>query len=276
MKLMKHYRIGMLLLAGCAALALSADALAQVSDQMGAYVPAPRNHHMRQPGDDQEQEQQPPDDQQQPPDIQRQQPAPAPAPTQSIAPSAAAPPSLLDKPARPAKIDLAQGQLSVHADNSSLIDIMHRLTAYSGMSIDGLNKDQRVFGSYGPGDPQDVISELLDGSGYNVVMLGRTEAGTPKQVTLTPRVGGVSNGPGAMRPQPMSQDDADADDEAPQPQPMIANPVVENPQQTAPPPGGGTRTPQQMLQELQQMRQQQMQQMQQQQGQPNPPPPQPQ
>lgn len=270
MKLMKQYRIGMLLLAGCATLALSADALAQVSDQMGAYVPAPRNHHTRQPDDDQDQEQQP-DDQQQPPYIQRQQPAPTPPQAQSIAPTAPVPPSLLDKPARPAKIDLAQGQLSVHADNSSLIDIMQRLTADSGMSIDGLSKDQRVFGSYGPGDPQDVISELLDGSGYNVVMLGRTEAGTPKQVTLTPRVGGVSNGPGAMRPQPMSQDDADADDEAPQPPPMIANPVVENPPQTSPPPSGGTRTPQQMLQELQQMRQQQMQQ---QQGQPSPPPPQ--
>ncbi|MBV8630072.1 MAG: hypothetical protein JOZ83_04055, partial [Silvibacterium sp.] len=178
-----------------------------------------------------------------------------------------------DQPPQPAKIDLSHGQLSIQADNSSLIDIMHRLDADAGMTVDGLNKDQRVFGAYGPGDPQEIISQLLDGTGYNVAMLGRTESGTPKQITLTPRVGGMPNGPGGMRPQPLSQmNQDDEDEEPPQPQPVIANPV--EPQQAPPQqPNGGVRTPQQMLQELQQMRQQQMQQMQQQQGQPPQPPP---
>lgn len=257
-----HSGIGMLMLRGVASLAISAAASAQVVQPMGSFGQQ-RNPRM------------------QPPNGQQQQSAPAPAPSPDAAPAQpqavpmANPPSLLDKPAQPAKIDLALGQLSIHADNSSLIEIMHRLTADAGMAVDGLNKDQRVFGTYGPGDPQDIISELLDGMGYNVVMLGRTQSGTPKQVTLTPRGGGMPNDQGGFRPQPMSQmnQEADDEDEPPQPQPMIANPVAE-PQQMAPQqPGGGVRTPQQMLQELQQMRQQQMQQMQQQQGQPQPPPP---
>ena len=257
MKPISHFGIGTLMLGACSLLALSTSASAQVEEQMGTFVPE-RNHRMQQPH---AQQQQPPSG-----------PAAAPVQTQSV--SSATAPSLLDKPAQPAKIDLAQGQLAIHADNSSLVDIMHRLTADAGMTVDGLNKDQRVFGTYGPGDPQDIISELLDGTGYNVVMLGRTQAGTPKQVTLTPRVGGGPSGSEGMRPQPMNQmnQDDEAEDEQPQPPPIIAPPVGENPQQGAP--GQGVRSPQQMLQELQQMRQQQMQQLQQQPGQQQPPPPQ--
>ena len=252
----------MLSLAGCALLATSA-AFGQVEQQMGTFV-SPHNHHMRadddqQLGQDQQQQDQQPSQQQ--PQPVRTQPQ-----TQPVAYKAAVPPSMLDKPPLPAKIDLTQGQLSIHADNSSLIDIMHRLTADAGMTVDGLNKDQRIFGTYGPGNPQDVISELLDGSGYNVVMLGRTQTGTPKQITLTPRTGGVSGGPGGMRQQAQNQDEPE--DEEPPPQPPVNAPPVETPPEPAPP-GNGVRTPQQMLQELQQMRQQQMQQ-QQQQGQPNP------
>jgi hypothetical protein len=266
MKPIKHCRIGTLSLAACAFLALPAVALAQVAEPMGTYVP-PRNHHMRADDDAQGQD----DQSAQQPSMQRQQQPAAQAQPQPLAPPSAVPPSMLDKPAQPAKVDLAQGHLAIHADNSSLIEIMHQLTAAGGMTVDGLNKDQRIFGTYGPGDPQEVISDLLDGSGYNVVMLGRTDAGTPKQVTLTLRVGGLSNSSGAMRPQPMNQQDDDADEE-PQQQPIIAPPPENQIQQQAPQqPGGGVRTPQQMLQELQQMRQQQMQQ---QQGQPQPTPPQ--
>jgi hypothetical protein len=258
-------------LAGFVWLALSVAAAAQVDQTMGTFV-SPRKHHFQQSPDG---------EQQQPPDAQRkQQPAPATAPPpaqpEAVISSTATPPSLLDQPAQPAKIDLTQGQLAIHADNSSLIDIMHRLTADAGMTVDGLSKDQRVFGSYGPGDPQEVISQLLNGTGYNVVMLGRTDTGTPKQVTLTPRAGGIpGGGPAPMRREPMYPDqEEDVDDDTPQP--VTANPVEPPPQQPPQQPGGGARTPQQMMQELQQMRQQQMLQMQQQQqeNQPQPPPPQ--
>jgi hypothetical protein len=262
MKPINHIGTGTLWLCAIAWLAISPAASAQVQEPMGTFPPD-QMHRMQPPYMQRQQPlgsgQQSSGPRQQPPGLRQQHPAP---PAQAQAITQPVPPSLLDKPPQPAKIDLAPGQLSIHADNSSLIDIMHKLTADAGMTIDGLNKDQRVFGSYGPGDPQEVISELLDGTGYNVVMVGRTDVGTPKQVTLTPRAGGVPNGPAGIQPQAMNQisQDDDVDDE-PQPQPLVANPVEQSPQQIPPQqPAGGVRTPQQMLQELQQMRQQQLQQ----------------
>ena len=35
-----------------------------------------------------------------------------------------------------------------------------------------MNVDQRVFGTYGRGPARDVIAQLLDGSGYDVLMIG--------------------------------------------------------------------------------------------------------
>ncbi len=277
----QHGRIVAFLIGGVACLAVASAAPAQVAEPPGAYVPPP-NQRMRPMGSFGSQH----NPRMQPPAPQQQQsvptaaqapvqiPAQAPVQAQAVSQSIALAPSLLDKPAQPAKVDLADGRLAIHADNSSLIEIMHRLGADAGMTIDGLNKDQRVFGTYGPGDPQEIISELLDGTGYNVVMLGVTQSGTPKQITLTPRVGGIPNGSAGLQPQPMNQLNQDDEDDEPQQQQMqiITPPGVENPQQQAPQqPGGGVRSPQQMLQELQQLRQQQMQQ---QQGQPAPPPPQ--
>jgi hypothetical protein len=186
------------------------------------------------------------------------------APTQ-VSPSAPRPalPSLLDKPAKPAQIHLDDGRLAIEADNSSLSEILHQVSQSSGMTVEGLGQDQRIFGSYGPGDPHEVLSALLTGSGYNVVMLGQTAKGSPRQLTLTQRGAGVPTGP-SNRPTQASQDD-DVEDEpqpqqSPDPGPSLQSPQ-NNPNSGQP---NGVRTPQQMLQELQQMRQQQQQLQQQQ------------
>lgn len=241
--------------AGFACLALAVPVFAQVEQPMGSFP-----HHHRQLSSE-------PETQPQPTPAAQAPPAAAQTP---LAPPAAAsaqstPPSLLDKPAQPAKVDLASGQLAIHADNSSLTEILKKLTAESGMTVDGLGADQRIFGSYGPGDPQDVISTLLDGSGYNVLMLGKTAEGTPKQLTLSPRLAHAANGNPGRQQQNPAQDEDNDDEVQPPPQP----PETPAPGPPLNPPG--VRTPQQMLQELQQMRQQQQQQ-QQQQLQPQPPP----
>jgi hypothetical protein len=166
------------------------------------------------------------------------------------------PPSLLDKPAQPATVKLTGGTLVVTANNSSLTAILNNLSSSSGMSIDGLGKDQRVFGIYGPGSPRDILSELLDGAGYNFLMVGETDAGVPREIVLTARTSAPLSAPG-----PSSRSDEDEEPIASQqpedipPPPPIA-PANEQPQRP--------RTPKQMLQELQQLRQQQQQQQQQQ------------
>lgn len=169
------------------------------------------------------------------------------------------PPSLLDKPAQAARISLSGGQLSVDANNSSLTQILHDLSSTSGMTVDGLDKDQRVFGVYGPGNPRDILSSLLDGAGYNFLLVGLTDAGTPREVVLSAR----SNAP--LTPSPSTPSAPEEEDE----------PVVNNypPEQVTPPPRppatpgqdsngqpNQPRTPQEIIQELQRMRQQQQQQ----------------
>lgn len=162
------------------------------------------------------------------------------------------PPSLLDKPAQPATVKLSDGALTVTANNSSLTAILHDLSASSGMSLDGLGKDQRVFGVYGPGSPRDILSQLLDGAGYNFLMVGQTDAGVPREVVLTARTNAPLSAPGPSSrseedEEPMAAPAEEINTPAPMPTPTPSD-------QQRP------RSPQQMLQELQQLRQQQQQQ----------------
>ena len=143
--------------------------------------------------------------------------APQPAPAQSSGVA----PSLLQQPAKDAQIVFADGNLSIHADNSSLTAILHQVASSSGMKIEGLGSDERVFGTFGPGAPRDVLADLLVGTAYNQVLLGDLSNGAPRELILTPTTRG-----GAPAPSPAAQANANADDgneaeavETPPPQP---------------------------------------------------------
>jgi hypothetical protein len=86
--------------------------------------------------------------------------------------------------------------LSIVAANSSLIQILKDISAATGAKVEGLGVDERIFGTYGPGQARDVISQLLDGSGYNVLMVGDQGEGTPRQIELSNR----PNGPAPVAP----------------------------------------------------------------------------
>jgi hypothetical protein len=189
-------------------------------------------------------------------------PAPAPAPPPVPTPATPPAPELPKWPANekpvPAAITWDSQGLLIDAANSSLEQILMEVSTLTGAKLEGFDADQRVFGAFGPGPARDVLSQLLLGSGYNVVMIGDQGQGTPRRIVLSFRHGGGTT-PAATPAPASSEEDADTE-EQPQQQPQ-------NPPPTRPgfPPGG--RTPQQM-QEMQ--RQQQMQQMH-----PQPEPPQP-
>ncbi len=66
-----------------------------------------------------------------------------------------------------------------------------------------MGQDQRIFGAYGPGPARDVLSQLLDGSGYNVLMIGDQGQGTPRRIVLSARPAGPaqpSGNPAQARP----------------------------------------------------------------------------
>lgn len=147
------------------------------------------------------------------------------------APPAAAPaPNWpIDAQPRPASVTWNQQQLSIDASNSSLQQILKDIASETGSSIDGASKDERIFGTYGPAPARDVIAQLLQGTGYNVLLVGDQGQGVPRQIILSPRNNNKA-AQGSSRPTP-----DESDEEYPQPEPQYeAQPMP--PQQQQPPP----------------------------------------
>jgi hypothetical protein len=148
--------------------------------------------------------------------------------------------------------------LTIGATNSSLQQIMRDVSTAMGVKVDGMNADQRVFGNFGPGQARDVLSQLLQGSGYNVIMIGDQGKGAPRQILLSLRQNGHTPGaPGNAQPRVNNNGGGDSSDDEPDEPPMPQpeeNPIHPNFQPGAPP-----RSPQQILQEMQQRQQQQQQ-----------------
>lgn len=87
------------------------------------------------------------------------------------------------------EVFLRDGTLTVQAHNTTVRRILQQISQESGMVIDGPIPDASVFGQYGPGNPAVVMSELLDGLGYNILMTGSARSGAPQTLLLTPRSG---------------------------------------------------------------------------------------
>jgi hypothetical protein len=200
----------------------------------------------------------------------RKKPAATPAPLPGPPPAPVAPPPpnwpANDMPGAASVVFDSRGLLVV-ASNSSLSQILKEVSIETGAKVEGMDADQRIFGTYGPGPARDVISQLLDGSGYDVLMIGDRGEGTPRRIVLTDRSGSSAKTTANNTPSP-NHEDTDADQSAPEPEPQ---PEQEEPQPTqngaAPP--VPMRTPQQIMQEIQE-RQRQQQNAQQQGGQQNP------
>jgi len=162
-------------------------------------------------------------------------------------------------PAAEASVVWDSHGLRINAANSSLQQILKDVSMATGTKVDGMAADQRVFGVYGPGQARDVLSQLLQGSGYNVIMIGDQGEGTPRQILLTQRQ--------AVNPQAVArntQANSNEEDNEPEDQPVNQEP----PARPNFPPGAPPRSPQQIMQEMQQRQQGQQPQPQQQQQNP--------
>jgi len=162
------------------------------------------------------------------------------------------PRSLLDEPASPAQISISGNQLLINANNASLTAVLHQVATSTGMQVEGNTRDERVFGSYGPANPEEVLSALLYDSGYNMIMVGSTADGAPRRLELSTRTSGGT----AQVATAAVRNNEEEEEEAPAEPPPQLGPSM---QTAAPgmPPGqpGQPRTPQQMLEELQRMHQ---------------------
>ena len=206
------------------------------------------------------------------PRVRKQFTATKPSPAEKPAEEKTAPPlpawPANDRP-KQATVEWNSRGLRIDAANSSLQQILKEVSTTTGTAVTGVGADQRIFGTYGPGLARDVLSQLLVGSGYNLLMIGDLGQGTPRQIVLSRRPTGPASPSMNNNSSQGSEDNGSADAEEPQqpPQPEPPPPAPPQPPPNPTPgfgPNGQPRTPQQILQEMQQ-RQQQIEQMQQQQ-----------
>lgn len=117
-----------------------------------------------------------------------------------------APPS---RPQHHAHITFTNGLLSVSAANASLNGLIREIARQTGMKVTGAVAEDRVFGEYGPADPQVILATLLDGTGSNI-LIRSSASDAPLELILTPRTGA------ATPPTPnLNADNEDSDDQAP-------------------------------------------------------------
>ncbi|HEY1647645.1 MAG TPA: hypothetical protein VGF96_06675 [Terracidiphilus sp.] len=162
-----------------------------------------------------------------------------------------------DKPV-PATVAWDSQGLRIQAANSSLQQILKDVSTDTGAKVEGLNSDQRVFGAYGPGPANEVLSQLLNGTGYNVLMIGDQGEGTPRQIVLSAKPTGPA--PANSSRNTMNEEDYEAEQQQEAPMQQIEPPNVRNGfQPPEPPQGAPPRTPQQIIQQMQQMQQDQQQ-----------------
>jgi hypothetical protein len=165
------------------------------------------------------------------------------------------PPPPAEQPAQAASVDFKNGLLSVHAENSSLIGILDQVQHQTGLLVEGLTHDQRIYGQYGPANISTTLSALLDGSGYDFVIVGNASSRTPPRLILSPP-GAVGAG---ATPQPApAAVEAQPSDNAQTPPPVASEgdaPQAEEDQggpsdPTVPP---QPKTPQQIFNEMRRM-----------------------
>lgn len=160
----------------------------------------------------------------------------SPAITATTVPTPPAPVPPAQQLASPAKIEFQQGQLQIDAQNSSLIQILTKISGETGLVVEGLGHDERIYGQYGPNSVASTLTALLDGAGYNYVIIGGGNQGSMK-LLLTPRTAGsigVASGPTAIG-NPVAA-------------PASATPATANPSEPPHP-----KTPQEIFNELRRM-----------------------
>ena len=113
---------------------------------------------------------------------------------------------LMNEPAVKPSVTLADGMLTIDAPNSTLSDVLSGVQKAMGATLDGPTPTERVAIHLGPGQPDQVLTALLEGTPYDYIILG--DSGHPEaisRIVLNPagREAKESMGtPAATKPEP--------------------------------------------------------------------------
>ena len=181
------------------------------------------------------------------------------------------PPTREQMPPQPPRVIFRNGLLSIHADNSTMADVMGAIRRATGASLDlpPSAAGERVVTDIGPAAPNDVLVKLLDGSRFDYVLLQSPQNPALVQFILlhekgaptTLAAGAAPAQPIFNQPQPEPPAEIPEDQTEPPAQEIPDQPVQEQQQQQQQTPEGQqqTKTPEQLLEELKQMQRQQQQ-----------------
>jgi hypothetical protein len=184
-------------------------------------------------------------------------------------------------PAVAPQVTFENGLLTIVAPNSTLGDVLREVRSRTSADIDvPANANERIALRLGPAPARDVMSELLNGSRFNYVLLGSADnANALVRVVLVAKTGPDTPDAPAAQANAAPGPNAARADEAADSEPVdtvdpVADQAATEAEETPSTDEPGVKTPQQMLQEMQQ-RQLQLQQQQQNGGQTTPvyPPP---
>ena len=157
-----------------------------------------------------------------------------------------------DEPSEATVVWNSQG-LRIEASNSSLSQIMKDVSQGDRRQGRGPGCRRAHLRQLRAWPARDVLAKLLDGSGYNVLMIGDQGQGTPRQMCSAHESKGDAQ-PAANNQTTARTTKSDADD---QPAPAAATEPQPPATRNGFAPGAPPRTPQQIMQEMQQRQQQQ-------------------
>ncbi len=157
-------------------------------------------------------------------------------------------PALLTKSSQPARAPIVNGAsvrfesgaLSIHAVNATLSEVLFQIQKVTGaeIAIPAGTEQQKVAGDFGPGTASEVLSELLNGSGLNFVVVGSDADGNLLRSVILSRKDGEADSPAAFAQQdaPAAAQNIDPDNTEPTaPVPQQAPPQAPLPPDNGPP-----------------------------------------
>ncbi len=89
------------------------------------------------------------------------------------------------QPAKTAVVSFASGNLTVKADNSSLNTTLREISRIAAIKLTGSVEESRLYGTYGPAAPAVILSQILQGTGSNMLFL-HGQGNKPSELILTP------------------------------------------------------------------------------------------
>ena len=136
------------------------------------------------------------------------------------------------------RVQFARGLMTIHANNATLSEILFQIHNTTGAEIaipSGTEQD-RVAADFGPGTPSQVLTQLLNGSGLNFVVVGTEDDPNLLRSVILTRTSGTVDPPSPTADAYVAAgDNPEPANMAPGAQPENAPPPMAQPNGALPP-----------------------------------------